>query len=206
MKFARARYFRYALRLKRPLELRGRTITKREGYIIALESGDGAIGYGEIAPLPGFSFETMESSLVSARHVVDALKKSEYTLDAEPYAARPWDRAFASVRFGVETAILHLHAQAEGKSLGRLLNPRCRDAVSLNALLLGTREDVLEQAARRLSEGYRTFKLKIGRGSVDEDIATVRAVREAIGEGAGLRLDANQAWVYEDAVRFARGL
>lgn len=206
MKLRGARYYRYALRLKRPLVLRGKTITHREGYLVALESADGATGYGEIAPLPGFSLENMESALANARHVVAALKKSEFTLDAEPYGPRPWDRTFASVRFGIETAILHLHAQAEGKSLARLLNPRCRDAVSLNALLLGSRDDVVEQAARRLDEGYRTFKLKIGRASVDEDLATVQAVREAIGDAATLRLDANQAWVYSDALRFARGL
>jgi o-succinylbenzoate synthase len=51
-----------------------------------------------------------------------------------------------------------------------------------------------------LAAGARTLKLKVGGGSLAEDLARVRAVREAAGDGIAIRLDANQAWSEEEAV------
>jgi D-arabinonate dehydratase len=49
------------------------------------------------------------------------------------------------------------------------------------------------------------MKLKVGRLSVEEDIARARLVRKVGGEKFHLCVDANQAWTVEEAVAFARG-
>ena len=48
---------------------------------------------------------------------------------------------------------------------------------------------------RWAGEGFSTFKLKVGAG---EDVAQVRAVREALGAEARIRVDANGAWDVDD--------
>ena len=48
------------------------------------------------------------------------------------------------------------------------------------------------------SEGFTTFKLKLGAG---DDFGQVRAVREAVGPEARIRIDANAAWDVETAER-----
>ncbi len=50
-----------------------------------------------------------------------------------------------------------------------------------------------EHAARWVARGFRTMYMKVGFGA-EVDIARVRAVREAIGAGPRIRVDANQAW------------
>ena len=45
--------------------------------------------------------------------------------------------------------------------------------------------------------GLRDIKVKVG---FDDDVARVTAVREALGPGASLRLDANGAWSFDRAV------
>jgi L-Ala-D/L-Glu epimerase len=50
-----------------------------------------------------------------------------------------------------------------------------------------------ERARCLAAEGYTTLKLRVGTG-VDLDVARVRAVREAVGDGVRIRVDANQAW------------
>jgi len=47
-------------------------------------------------------------------------------------------------------------------------------------------------------EGFATFKLKLGAG---DDVGQVRAVREAVGPVARIRVDANAAWDVETAKR-----
>ncbi len=52
--------------------------------------------------------------------------------------------------------------------------------------------------------GAPAVKVKVGRRSIDEDVARVHAVREAVGPGVALRIDANGAWDV-DAARDAIG-
>ncbi|MCF3934584.1 hypothetical protein L1787_14340 [Acuticoccus sp. M5D2P5] len=59
-----------------------------------------------------------------------------------------------------------------------------------------------ERAARLAGEGYRALKVKLA-GAVHEDVARVRAVREAVGADVRLSADANMAFDVADATDFA---
>jgi D-arabinonate dehydratase len=63
----------------------------------------------------------------------------------------------------------------------------------------------LQQEMRdNVAMGARAIKMKVGAVSIAEDVARVRAVREAIGPEVKLLVDANCAYRYYDAIRFAR--
>ncbi len=57
---------------------------------------------------------------------------------------------------------------------------------------------MVSEAERWAADGFSTFKLKLGTG---DDAAQVRAVREALGPRARIRVDANGAWDLETAKR-----
>lgn len=193
--------FRYRVPLGAPLNLGPRTITARDGLLVRVESGSGAIGWGDVAPLPGFSPE----SLADAADVLQTLIPDLIGASVEEALARTVDGAFPStVRFGLELALHHVHAEAVSTTIPHVLGDSPRCTVLYNGLLAG--EDDLPRGARRLQEaGYRAIKLKVGRQSIDEDVARVRAVHRAAGDVA-LRLDANRAWSADDARRFAAGI
>ena len=50
-----------------------------------------------------------------------------------------------------------------------------------------------DDARAWVERGFRTLYLKVGFGA-EVDVARVRAIREAVGEGPRIRVDANQAW------------
>ncbi len=62
-----------------------------------------------------------------------------------------------------------------------------------------------EMAAVR-DRGYRAAKMKIGRGSLAEDVERVGVVRENIGAEAELMIDANNQMTPHQAIRFARAV
>jgi len=71
--------------------------------------------------------------------------------------------------------------------------------VPCNATLVtGEPAAVAEEALRWREEGFSTFKLKLGAG---EDAEQVRAVREALGPDAQIRVDANASWDLDAATR-----
>jgi muconate cycloisomerase len=103
-------------------------------------------------------------------------------------------RGHPYAKAALEVAIL----DAVGKSLGlpvyQLLGGKVRDRVAL-AHSIGLMEipQAVAEAEQVVAEGIRTLKIKIG-VEIERDVAIVRAVRKAIGEGPQIRVDANQGY------------
>ena len=57
-----------------------------------------------------------------------------------------------------------------------------------------TMEDLAAEVKGYVDMGFPAVKIKVGRASTEEDVARIRACREAIGPGIQLFLDANNAW------------
>lgn len=75
--------------------------------------------------------------------------------------------------------------------------PRLRDVVPVNAMVPAVPPDQAGPlAAAAIQGGVGCVKVKVGRG---EDLGRVMAVREAVGPGCQVRLDANGAWDTETA-------
>jgi L-alanine-DL-glutamate epimerase-like enolase superfamily enzyme len=61
-----------------------------------------------------------------------------------------------------------------------------------------------KELAGFVAAGYRGVKMKVGGAPLEEDVARVRAAREAIGPGVRLMVDANNAWTMTEALAFGR--
>lgn len=211
MKVASLTVYRYDLPLTRPLPLRGRQLMRREGLIVKLAGPDGAVGLGEIAPLPGLSQE----SLKEARRQAVALGETMLNREA-PLKLSRLDGGLAawigsselapSVRCGFEMALLNLVSEGKGVALNELLGAHPVERLLLNGLLDGPADEIRAGVQRMADAGYKAVKLKVGRGSLDEDIALVREIRSALPSEVSLRLDANRAWSFQDGAAFGQAV
>lgn len=195
--------YRYNLMLARPLRLKTTTLNRRVGFILRL--GNDKIGYGEIAPLPGLSRE----SLVEAREAAMAwayfVTKCRARAGGEPEQMAAELPAVPSVLFGADCATLGLANSAGLPFFGGVFSKR-RRRVSVNALVTGTSESVLEKAEAACAAGYPAVKVKIGGQSISRDVELVRALSDLLADRASLRLDVNRAWDFDAAIAFARGI
>ncbi len=103
----------------------------------------------------------------------------------------------------IDIALWDILAKQAGVPLYRLLGGS-RDRIAaygsgINMHLDG--EPLLEQMRGFLSRGYRAVKMKVGRDDAQEDVERVAAVRQLIGPGVRLMLDANQKWTAAEAIR-----
>jgi O-succinylbenzoate synthase len=97
---------------------------------------------------------------------------------------------------------LQLTAQSKDLTLVDLLNPNAKQIVSVNALLTGKQTEIVERAAQCYEDGYRAFKIKIGRGNLHDEISTIHKVRKIVGDESLIRLDANRAFDIATALDF----
>jgi L-alanine-DL-glutamate epimerase-like enolase superfamily enzyme len=65
-------------------------------------------------------------------------------------------------------------------------------------------EALVEDSLRAKEAGFGGVKIKVGRPHVSEDVARLRAVRDAIGPAIEIMTDANQAFTVDEAIRRAR--
>lgn len=113
--------------------------------------------------------------------------------------------AAPAARFAVECALLDLDARIRGISMAAALGGRYRDSIPVNAVIGGG--DAVEAGAdaeAAWKAGFTCVKIKVGGGSLEEDIARVRAVRLAVPDDVLLRLDANGAWDFGAAEQALR--
>jgi D-galactarolactone cycloisomerase len=110
---------------------------------------------------------------------------------------------------GIDIALWDIKGKALGEPVHRLMGGPIRTEVSAYATGLyrrkaGRPEDYLaDEAAGYRAEGFTAVKLKVGYG-VEEDLKMIRAVRDAIGPGIGLMIDANHAYDAIAAIRLGR--
>ncbi len=178
------RVYRYRVPFTTPVLLRGNWQTHREGLLVRRAIAGICHGWGEIAPLPGFSLETLDS-------VVQGLR-DRYVGSGNPPPP--------SVTCGMEMAQLQWNASLAADSGLR------RTTLRVCALLTGDAGAVLAKATKVSAAGYEAVKLKVGRRALDDDIRLVREVRRVIGSRITLRLDANRAWSFCEARVFAEGI
>jgi L-alanine-DL-glutamate epimerase-like enolase superfamily enzyme len=149
----------------------------REGLVLTLRDEDGRVGQGEASPLPGWSRDTIDECAAE----LGAMRDPDHASLTCPAA-----------RFAVETALLDLRGQREGRSIAALLGAREGDELPIATLV-----DSLDAGRRAAARGVRTVKVKIGR-DVDREIDLVRELRTL---GLGVRADANGTLPEHDAPR-----
>ena len=210
MRIADFDLYRYTLPLVAPLRLGHATLRHREGLLLRLVGDDGREGWGETAPLPGFSTEGLHEAASQLRRLAGSMVNSQAVEDlvgprGELTGELDSSRPAPSVRFGLELALWNLYAASNGTTLPALISPRARTTVPVNGLVSGPPATVLAEARRMRDAGYGAVKVKVGGRTVGEDASLVRALGEALGDAASLRLDANRAWDPEEATDFLRG-
>lgn len=196
-----AELYHYTLPLRQPLALRGKTITKRTGLLLKLIDENGAVGWGEAAPLPGFSRESLEQCIDSFSGFAESIRNREYfeVFQERAHLSSENKEVPPSVSFAIESALQAILGHEDEFNTSA-------SSIELSALLSGDRESILEKARTLRERKIRCAKLKVGRGEIHDEAGLVLDVSRILGTDCSLRLDANRAWSLEDAKAFAAAI
>lgn len=105
----------------------------------------------------------------------------------------------------VDVALHDLAARRRGQTLHGFLGSTVDTVRTDMTLSVGDPDALAGAAQARLADGFDVLKVKVGTDA-RADVERIRRVREAIGPGPTLRLDANQGWSRRDAVTAIRAM
>ncbi|MDG6882295.1 o-succinylbenzoate synthase [Phocoenobacter uteri] len=171
--------YHYQLPIQTNLILRGHQLHYRQGLIIELKY-NGIVGYGEIAPLPFFSDETLEQS---ERQIKELLNQSCNLDDIL------LDNLYPSVAFGLSCALAELK--------GELQSAKKLSSVPLFKGDLAIFKTELEKMPIKIG------KFKVGIESLEKEVEKIKYLFNNI-PNLKLRLDANRQWNWQQAVEFGK--
>ena len=196
----------YSLPLREPWPSAEGPVTERVGSLVLLEEEGGWVGRGETAPWPGFGLETHASSVAAIRGAATrliGLPREGYLEAAADLPRLAQVAASPCARHAIDLALHDLAAQNANLPLAQLLGgDKALSEVAVNATIPRLPADEAARAAvAAVASGVWTIKLKVGGAPLSEDIARVRAVREAAGTSVRIRIDANQSWSQDEAIQ-----
>lgn len=196
--------FLYEARLRAPFVSSRDSVSVRPLIVLRLEAADGAVGYGEAAPLEGYDGVTIDdarAALEDCRALLaesDGGQRSELLQECARAAVLPQATA------AVDLALWDLTGRRLREPVWRLLGARDPAPVAVNATIAATdRAGAAREAAAAAAAGFGCLKVKVG---VGDDAGRLAAVRAAAGSQMRIRLDANGAWSIPEAIATLRAL
>jgi len=202
MQITQIEVFQFPVRLKKPFVISLGAFHYAENIIVVLRTKEGPSGFGECSPFMPINGESMETGYVVARHLAKSLM-GKNPLDIEE-CSDTMDRTIfgnSSIKSAFDIALYDIASQAAGLPLYAFLGGQNNKMLKTDyTVSLGEPEQMVADALEIKERGFQIIKVKLG-DDPEKDIFRIKAIREAIGNEIPLRLDANQGWDAESAIR-----
>jgi D-galactarolactone cycloisomerase len=151
--------------------------------IVVVETDEGVTGYGSGDTMDGFEGYR---GLFLGTDPLNIAEQSRRIASVNFHAGRFWP---------LEVACWDVLGKVAGLPVAQLLGgARTRVSAYASTGSLMPPAQRAESAMRIREAGFRAMKIRIDPHAVSEGVATVRAVREAVGDTLDIIVDLNQAW------------
>ena len=180
----------WSLRFIHPARTSRNVLKTHPVYFIQYHSFEGDLtGISECAPIIGLSAESNSE--------VEAQLQQLVNIDSAWTWIELYQTASSSVRFAMELLLRSVHS-SDG------YRPFREEAgsVPINGLVwMNEIATMLEEGIQKWQAGFHCVKFKVGAFDFDDELNMLKAFRKKVGEEVIIRLDANGAWDYDQALR-----
>lgn len=205
MKIIDVRIHLLDFKLSVPFESASARFDRRQHLLVEIECDNGLIGWGECLG-PAQMNATIVSAYRSRLLGKSPLKTELIWLDLYHTYRDQGQRGLSITALsGIDIALWDIKGKYFNVSVSTLMGGHFRDSVKCYATGSFQRdgvnriEDVVSEAQRYKIEGFHATKIKIG-FDLEQDLELIRSVREAVGPGMRLMIDANHGYQIDEAI------
>jgi L-alanine-DL-glutamate epimerase-like enolase superfamily enzyme len=194
------------LQLKEPFSIANETVDHATNVFIKIETDQSFVGWGCATP-DTVTSETEETVLIACNTILkdliigkDPIRINQINEDIEENLKKN-----PSAKAGVNMALYDILGKAANMPLYLLLGGY-RDKIETSVTIgLNPTDIMVEKAKEFITQGFTCLKVKCGMDP-DQDIEAVLAIRKEVGSAIKIRLDANEGYTVEQALRVAQTL
>lgn len=205
MQIIKAEAIPIELKLKEPFTISNSTVNVADNIIIRLETDDNFVGWGCSTPDPVTS-ETKKTVLANFKIAKRIIIGSDPTrINLINYFLEQDLKANSSLKAGLNIALYDILGKKANMPLYRFLGG-FREKILTSVTIGLNQTDLMVKKAKQIeSKGFKAIKIKCG-FDIDQDITNILAIRNAISKHIKLRLDANEGYSVNDAIKLVRTL
>jgi L-alanine-DL-glutamate epimerase-like enolase superfamily enzyme len=188
------RIYPFDIPLKEVFTIATMSLAVATNLLVEIRTRQGLVGWGEASPYRAIVGETRETGVAAARELRPLL------LGRDALAIRPLMAALdahlphhATLKSAIDMALHDLAAQACGLPLYAYLGGARRELETDLTIGICAPERAGEKALAYQAMGFRMIKVKLGLDDA-ADLRRLTLIRQAVGPGTILRIDANQGW------------
>jgi o-succinylbenzoate synthase len=172
-----------------------------EGYLVEITTDDGIIGYGEAAPVPIITGDSMGSVEYELSLFSKILINHEESPEKLNELMKSYAKSSKASRAAIDMALYDIIGKRANMPLYKMIgNYRDKFATSYTVDLVNPAK-AKSQAIDYMKLGIKIFKIKLGSG-FDEDYERVKTVRSVVGDNE-IYVDFNQSYDPKKAVKLA---
>lgn len=189
-----------------PFTIATGTMHFAQNIFIRIHTDEGIYGVGECSAFPMIVGETQATCFEMAKDFAHLWKdKNPLSIEERMNELHSFTAGNSTIKSAFDMALYDISAKHAALPLYRFLGGQKKAMETDLTIGIDTPKIMAEKAVNFKADGVRIIKVKLGK-SAKEDIDRIQKIREAVGAGIQLRIDANQGWNYEDAKTALTGL
>lgn len=196
MKIKQVEIFAIDLPLIEPFIVSYDTYPSMPSIIVKMTTECGLVGWGEAVPDDHVTGETFEGTYAVLKHRLAPKLIGQNPMEFEKIheLMDSLVKNAPAAKAAIDIACFDVTGKKLDVPVYQLIGGRYHEKFPITHVLsIGEPEKMAAQAAEKTAEGYRSFKMKVGR-DVASDVARIQAVRARVGEDIAIRVDVNQGW------------
>ena len=157
--------------------------TRFPATLLRVHDDEGHVGIGSGDAMYGFSDY---AHLFIGADPLDLERHHAVLMNIEFHAGRPWP---------MDVALWDLAGKLRGEPIWKMLGGKTNKLRAyVSSGVHRNVADMVQVAERAVAAGYPALKVRFGRPQLQDDLAVLRAIREAVGMRLELMVDCNQGW------------
>ena len=194
--------YKFPVKLKKPFVISLGSFDYAENVVVVVRTDEDLTGFGECSPFMPINGESMETCYVVSNYLAQSLiGKNPLDIGA---CFETMDRTIfgnSSIKSAFDIALYDIASQAAGLPLYAFLGGKNNKILKTDyTVSLNEPQQMVADAQEIKNRGFEVIKVKLG-DDPEKDIFRIKAIRKQIGDEIPLRLDANQGWNVDSAIR-----
>ena len=191
--------YRFSIPME-PFTIATGTMDHAQNVFIRVRTAAGFYGVGECSAFPMIVGETQDTCLVMAREFARLWKdKDALDIPARLQQLHDFTAGNSTIKSAFDMALYDIAAKNAGLPLYQFLGGSKRKVESDITIGIASPELMAQKALDFKKSGATILKVKLGKDAKG-DVERIKQIRQAVGAGMKIRVDANQGWGLDDAV------
>ncbi|MBC7746272.1 MAG: dipeptide epimerase [Flavobacterium sp.] len=192
--------FRFSIPMQ-PFAIATGTMDFAQNIYLRVHTDVGYYGVGECSAFPMIVGETQETCLAMAKDFASIwLNKNPLQIVERMADLHNFTAGNSTIKSAFDMALYDISAKHAGQPLYQYLGGQKKEIETDITIGIGTVDEMVQTALNLTKQGANVIKVKLGKNYL-EDVIRIESIRDAVGSRILLRIDANQGWTFEEALK-----